>query len=175
MKNIVKPSLLIALCAMASHASADDYLGIINLELKATVVSDACVIEARDNDQTVDLGTWATKDLPRIGSTTRAKKFTIALHNCPPSRPVAIRFDGQFAPGTTDLIGLSNTSTARNVAIELKDKNSNRQGLIRYSPAITPDANGDAIFDFSASIIATGSPVGPGTTKADVTFIIGYY
>lgn len=174
MKNIVKPSLLIALCAMASHASADDYLGIINLELKATVVSDACVIEARDNGQTVDLGTWATQDLPRTGSTTRAKKFSISLHNCPPSRPVAIRFDGQTA-SYPDLIKLSNASTASNVAIELKDKHSTRLGLMSDSPTVTPDANGDATLDFSANLIATGTPVGAGTTKADLTFIINYY
>ncbi|MCP8467029.1 fimbrial protein [Pseudomonas sp. ZM23] len=171
MRYVATTTLLLALCSTASQALQ---VGSDNIELKGTVVSGGCTVATGDNNKTVDLGSWKPSDLPSAGSTTTARSFNISLQSCPAASMVAIRFSGQSVAGQPSLLALDSASTASNVGIELKDKNAAPLALGDYSPVVTVDANGDATLEFSANLIATASPVGAGSVRADATFVLQY-
>ncbi len=158
----------------AGAAWADSPLGEINIELRANVVDYSCYVETGDDNKTVQLGTWPTKQLRTAGSTTQSIPFTLKLNGCPPGA-ASITFSGKKADGNSELLALNDASGATNVAVELRNKDKTRLPLDRASQEVAVNANGDATLTFFANFIALADNPQPGKADADATFMINYY
>lgn len=157
----------------AGSARADSPLGEINIELRGNVVDYSCYVETGDDNKTVQLGTWPTKQLRTTGSTTQSMPFTLKLNGCPPGS-ASITFTGKKIDGNPGLLALNGTSSATNVAVELRDKDKTQLPLDRASQDVPVDANGNASLTFFANYIAVADNPQPGKADADATFMINY-
>lgn len=144
----------------------------VNIELTGNIIDTSCIISG-SSEKTVELGKWTTKQLPTAGSTTQAMPFTLQLTSCP-SGSAAIIFTGTPDNANPELLALNGSSTAQNVAIEIRDKDRSRLPLQQQSQEVSIDSNGDVALLFYANYIATGSGVTAGSANADVTFSITY-
>ncbi|WP_435928958.1 fimbria assembly protein [Dryocola sp. BD613] len=177
MTNIRKSSVLaislsVGLAAGAARAASP--LGEINIELRGNVVDYSCYVATGDDNKTVQLGSWPTKQLRTAGSTTQSIPFTLKLNGCPPGS-ASITFSGKKADGDPTLLALNDTSSATNVAVELRDKDKTRLPLDQASQDVAVDANGDAALTFFANYKALTDNPQPGKADADATFMINYY
>ena len=166
--------LALALAAASASAGADNSLGEINIELRGNVVDYSCYVEAGDDNKTVQLGTWPTKQLSTVGSTTQSMPFTVKLNGCPPGS-ASITFSGKTASGNPGLLALNGTSSAKNVAVQLRDKDKVQLPLEQASQDVAVDADGNATLRFYANYIALTDNPQPGKADADATFMINYY
>jgi minor fimbrial subunit len=168
----------LALCLLiglaAGNARADSPLGEINIELRGNVVDYSCYVETGDDNKTVQLGTWPTRQLRTAGSRTQSMPFTLKLKGCPPGS-ASITFSGKNVAGHPGLLALSDTSSATNIAVELRDGDKSELPLDRASQDVAVDANGDAALTFFAGYIALADNPQPGKADAEATFMINYY
>ena len=155
-------------------ARADSPLGEINIELRGNVVDYSCYVETGNDNKTVQLGTWPTRQLRTTGSTTPSMPFSLKLKGCPPGS-AAITFSGNNAQGEPDLLALNTTSSATRVAVELRDKDKTRLPLNQASQDVVIDANGNVTLMFFANYIALADNPQPGKADAEATFMINYY
>ena len=156
-----------------THAQAVTALGEINIELYGNIVDFTCVAEGSDSNKTVTLGTWPTKQLSTAGSRTQPAPFTLKLTGCPPGS-ASITFSGKADGSDNSLLALNDASTARNVAVEISDRDKTRLALQQASQAVAVDAGGNAELSFYANYIATADNPQPGSADADATFMINY-
>ena len=172
--NIWSRSLAaLVLLVLNTHAQAVTALGEINIELYGNIVDFTCVAEGSDSDKTVTLGTWPTKQLSTAGSRTQPVPFTLKLTGCPPGS-ASITFSGKAEGSDNSLLALNDASAARNVAVEIRDRDKTRLALQQASQAVAVDAGGNAELSFYANYIATADNPQPGSADADATFMINY-
>ena len=172
--NIWSRSLAaLVLLVLNTHAQAVTALGEINIELYGNIVDFTCVAEGSDSDKTVTLGTWPTKQLSTAGSRTQPAPFTLKLTGCPPGS-ASITFSGKAEGSDNSLLALNDASAARNVAVEIRDRDKTRLALQQASQAVAVDAGGNAELSFYANYIATADNPQPGRADADATFMINY-
>ncbi|MCT4705374.1 fimbria assembly protein [Enterobacteriaceae bacterium H11S18] len=166
--------LVLAAGGASLNAGADSSLGEINIELRGNVVDYSCYVETGSDSKTVQLGTWPTKQLSTVGSTTQSMPFTLKLNGCPPGS-ASITFSGKTASGNPALLALNGTSSAKNVAVQLRDKDKTQLPLEQASQDVAVDAQGNATLTFYANYIALADNPQPGKADADATFMINYY
>ncbi|MBA7857111.1 fimbria assembly protein [Enterobacter sp. LM3] len=172
--NIWSRSLAaLVLLVLNTHVQAVTALGEINIELYGNIVDFTCVAEGSDSDKTVTLGTWPTKQLSTAGSRTQPVPFTLKLTGCPPGS-ASITFSGKAEGSDNSLLALNDASAARNVAVEIRDRDKTRLALQQASQAVAVDAGGNAELSFYANYIATADNPQPGRADADATFMINY-
>ncbi|HHQ6629759.1 TPA: fimbrial protein [Serratia fonticola] len=151
-------------------------LGVVNLRMTATLVANTCTISHSSLSKTVDMGTWATKQLVTPQGLPPVR-FTINLENCGGlSSGVAVSFSGKADSDNNTLLALTTgKGAASKVAIAILDKDRNRIPLGRAS-AITPLAGGaaNASLVFYSQYVATARPVTAGAANADATFTLDY-
>ncbi|MCT4714799.1 fimbria assembly protein [Enterobacteriaceae bacterium H18W14] len=166
---------LTVLAALVPYrARAASPLGEINIELRGNVVDYSCYVETGDDNKTVQLGTWPTRQLRTTGSTTQSMPFTLKLKGCPPGS-VSITFTGKSVADNPDLLALNATSGATNIAVELRNEDKTRLALESASKDVTADVNGNAALTFFANYIALADNPQPGRADAEATFMINYY
>lgn len=165
---LVSALLYVAFVSKTNGATISE----VNIELTGNIIDTSCIISG-SSEKTVELGKWATKQLPTAGSTTQAMAFTLQLTSCP-SGSAAVIFSGTPDSTNTELLALNGSSTAQNVAIEIRDKDRLRLPLQQQSQDVSIDSNGDATLLFYANYIATGGNITAGSANADVTFSITY-
>jgi minor fimbrial subunit len=107
--------------------------------LYGNIVDFTCVAEGSDSDKTVTLGTWPTKQLSTAGSRTQPVPFTLKLTGCPPGS-ASITFSGKAEGSDNSLLALNDASAARNVAVEIRDRDKTRLALQQASQAVAVDA-----------------------------------
>lgn len=161
------------LLAGSASAQADSALGQINIELRGNVVDYTCVAQGNDSDKTVTLGRWASKQLQNSGSTTPSVPFTLALTGCPPGS-ASITFSGPQEASDPTLLALNSGSSARGVAVEIRDAEGRRLPLQQASREVAVDAQGNATLQFYANYISTAQQPQAGSADADATFTINY-
>lgn len=166
--------VLLLVGSVVSHVHADTPLGEVNIELRGNVVDFSCYVEMGDENKTVQLGRWPTKQLRTAGSTTQSMPFTLKLNGCPPGA-ASITFSGKQATGNPGLLGLNESSGATNVAVELRDKDKTQLPLDQASQDVAVDINGNAVLTFFANYIALADNPQAGQANADATFMINYY
>ncbi len=172
--NIWSRSLAaLVLLVLNTHVQAVTALGEINIELYGNIVDFTCVAEGSDSDKTVTLGTWPTKQLSTAGSRTQPVPFTLKLTGCPPGS-ASITFSGKAEGSDNSLLALNDASAARNVAVEIRDRDKTRLALQQASQVVAVDAGGNAELSFYANYIATADNPQPGRADADATFMINY-
>lgn len=173
MHNLRLLAISLAAGLVAGSARADSPLGEINIELRGNVVDYSCYVETGDDNKTVQLGTWPTKQLRTTGSTTQSMPFTLKLNGCPPGS-ASITFTGKKVDGNPALLALNDASSATSVAVELRDKDKTQLPLDQTSQDVPVDANGNASLTFFANYIAVADNPQPGQADADATFMINY-
>ncbi len=174
MNGIVIFTLLLALIFPGIvGATQGSSLGEINIELRGNVVGLSCVAAPGNENKTVQLGRWATKQLATAGSISALVPFSLRLTGCPPGS-VSIAFSGRAAT-IPSLLALSDGSTAGNVAVEIRNSDRQRLALESESQGVSVDSDGNATLQFFANYIAIADNVTAGSADADATFMINYF
>ncbi|MEI9597811.1 fimbrial protein [Moellerella wisconsensis] len=166
---------LLILSAFSTPVLAD--LGVINLRINATIVLNTCRVSTQSINQTVNLGTWASRQF-YAGPTavTAAVPFAILLEDCgAAAKQAKVRFSGIKDSKNNALFALNANSTAYNVAVELLDSKMRRihPDLHSMPYNLTPNAQ-HVTLQFYARYMATERPVRAGSANAEATFEMIY-
>lgn len=154
-------------------------LGAINLRINATIVLNTCQVSLQSREQTVRLGNWASRQFyAGPEAVTMAVPFTILLEKCgEAANRVKVRFSGIENSQNNELFALNAvSSTARNVAVEILDREMRRIPRTRYSMPydLTPNVQQQVSLQFYARYMATQRPVQAGSANAEATFEMIY-
>ena len=150
-------------------------VGVVNIYMRATIVSNTCTVSAGSVNKTVNMGTWARKQFAETTSLTPLVSFTINLEKCGPAASgVKVTFNGT-SDGNGQLFKLNSLSSASGVGVAILDQERKRILPGQKSILHPLRANStSAILQFYAQYVATGSGVGAGTANADATFTMEY-
>lgn len=128
------------------------------IEFTGSVTDNACTITTGDVNKSVTLDAVRIADFQStVGSTAKAKKFTISLDNCSfaTKKNVAITFSGQQDANDSTLLGLTGENQVKGIAIQIADARDGKK-----LPLNTPTADYDLraqsnTFDFTAAYVRT--------------------
>lgn len=150
-------------------------LDAINLNLSGTVTEKTCGVLSTAQDKKIELGTIRLgKGMYKDDRSPRVQ-IPFDVSSCPANGLVTITFTGTNDTVDTQLLAIDNVpKKAKNVAIEISDKDKNRVVLGTKSKPITADANGNASLMFYANYIVTKDTAEPGTGNAKMQFSIQY-
>ncbi|MEC5317762.1 fimbrial protein [Brenneria populi subsp. brevivirga] len=162
------------LAALAPAAQAD--LGLSNIQLTVTLLANSCIVSQDSANQTVDLGSWASKQFIGESKSPQPTRFIITLQDCGAAASgVQVTFTGTQDAQDSSLLALSSDSTATNVAVAILDKDRNRIPLGQASEVYTLSANSNSEqLAFYGQYVRTGAAVTPGSANADATFTLNY-
>lgn len=143
--------------------------------LRGNVTEQTCVVSADSDNFSVALGDWSLRSLiGAAGNVSPESAFSIQLANCP-AVAITIIFTGTPAEGSSELLAIAGgNDSAKNVAIELLDRDMTRLGLSKASKPVTADENGNATFNFYARYISTASQVSAGQAHSSSVFTLNY-
>lgn len=170
-KRHILAMMLVAVFGTAQAATSP--LGEINIRLTGIVVDYTCVVQTQDDNKRVPLGSWPTKQLKGEGRTTTQMPFTLRLTGCPPGS-ASLTFTGNSPTGHAELLALNSGSAARQVAVEIRDRDRKRLPLHQASQTVAIDTHGDATLTFYANYISLAAMPTAGSANADATFVINY-
>lgn len=166
--------LLTGLGFQSSPALAD--LGVINLYMRATLISNACSVSTDSVNKTVNLGVWATKQFVETPTPVPLVRFTVNLEDCGPAASgVRLTWNGTAHASNNELFALTSGSTATNVGVELQDWNHKRipPGYITPAYGLTASESSVSI-PFYARYVRAGGTVTAGTANSMATFTLEY-
>lgn len=162
--------LLFFLNAVSKAASVAQ----VNIKFSANIINWSCTVSAGSQNIAVNLGSWNSNLFKGAGSKTSPVYFSINLIGCN-SNFVTTTFSGEAESTNSNYLSLSGDSTAKNIAIQILNKDKILLPLNRESNYFSVDASGNAVLGFYANYITTAETVGPGTAKGDASFTINYY
>jgi len=171
-KTLIALSLLAAPVAFSSAYAAD---GSINFT--GNITDAACTVDTDSASQTINLGTVSSKAFQAAGATAAPTKFDIKLTQCPVTvTSASVKFDGSIDSNNSDLLALSNSSTAQGLGVAIYESNSATQiPLLTASAAQTIDsAAATNTLSFVAKYMATANTVTAGSANAVTDFTIVY-
>ncbi|AOA59985.1 hypothetical protein BFG52_11905 [Acinetobacter larvae] len=164
--------MVLGVLLYSSHLQADPVVK-INLRLKAQIVESPCVVASQSQNMRVNLGTWATKNMKELGDRTRAMPFSIHLLDCN-TNSVKVSFAGPKDSTNSNYLALDASSGAKNVAIEILDKNRDLLSMGDYAPVENLKNMKTAKIDFFANYIATRANVTAGKANSSATFVLTF-
>ncbi|MFE8047142.1 fimbrial protein [Brenneria goodwinii] len=167
-------SLVVWLWCSLPPAQAD--LGATNMQLTATLVSNSCSVSVVSQEQTVNMGTLATKAFSAGKAGAPPVRFAINLENCGSAvSSVSATFSGAADANDATLLALNADSIATHVAIAILDKDRNRIPLGNASEQYPLTAGvSDAQLVFYGQYVATQDSVTAGSANGDATFTLNY-
>lgn len=171
--------LLLLMCNLVGGAVPLAYadLGQINLVMRATLVSNACAVSIKSSNQTVNLGTWATRQFVATPIVTPPVRFIITLQDCGPATSgVQVQFNGTASASDSTLYALNPGSTASGLGVAVLDRFLHRipsSYITPVYPLSPPATNFDLIF-YAQYVALPGMRVSAGSANADVTFTMWY-
>ncbi len=165
---------LVVICALLcslniSHAAELDRA---NLTFKSNLTKRSCELSEESQNLAVDLKTWSTKDLYKIGEKTQSIPFAIQFKNCV-AQHIRVTFMGQGDSSDVTLLALDANSAASHVAIEILDHEAQRVDL-KMPKQYDNDNNPNLRLNFAARYISTGNPVIAGSANATANFVVEY-
>lgn len=179
-------SLLIAVFAMpfiSGNVVAAD-LGMVNLIMTGTIITESCSLDVPSQYQHVDLGGFPANSLTSVGDVTPTKPFTLRLNGCSNSSgnlssisDATITFSGT-PDGTDDsLLALSDFSgsgeMASGVAVQVLDKDMKAVAL--NTPTSVGTLNeGNNVLQYYLRYKVTSVPVKAGNASAILYFDMSY-
>ncbi len=129
---------------------------------------------------TVNMGTHLQSKFSGVGSTTAFVPFDVRLNACPAGNlsKIQYQFDpvGAVVDANNGVIALTSNSTARGIALQLKDSNdvplkyNTKYTLTGYSSAV----GGSYKIGLKAAYRQTATAVTPGQADAVLTFTMTY-
>jgi type 1 fimbria pilin len=154
---------------------SETILGKINYELYGVVTVSSCGVLDSQSEKYIDLGKHGTKDLSAVGARSNAVAIPFDLSNCPPNGSVNITFSGNKDSVNNELLAIeNNANSAKNIAIEISDKNKKRIPLGMKSDNMLADQNGNLSTLFYANYIVTQSSSTAGLANANAQFTVQY-
>jgi len=170
MSKLIEIILIFFIILFSAEASpAERQLGSVNMTFSATVKSYSCKIESIPP---VSLRDWSVRSFQHTGARTSPVYFTFNMQGCPPEETISVSFSGEKM-SQDGLIALDNTSTAKGVAVEIRDS-----GEKKVTPGAKYNANTDVrgvtTLTFSARYVSTSSMVTAGTADASVEYTVTY-
>lgn len=190
-KIIVAMGAVMAMCAGAAYAGADDPVTPATtttatggtIHFKGSLVDAPCAVSTDSDGQTVTLGQYTVHHFDKTGTLGTAKPFDIKLEDCDTSTAstAAIAFAGRADAANPSLLavdsGLSggNDATASGIGIQILDEKSKAVPVdgATLSTAHTL-VNGENVLHFAAQYESTADTVTAGDANADATFTIQY-
>ncbi|HIE4240202.1 TPA: fimbrial protein [Serratia marcescens] len=173
--RFIRPLILIAGLSALSPAWAD--LGVVNLYMRATLVSNACTVSTDSANKTVNLGVWATRQFAETPTPPSLVRFTISLEDCGPAASgVKVSWSGTPHASNNELFALTgDAGVAKNVGVELLDWNRKRIAPGYTTPAYGLTANTSSVsIPFYARYVRAGGSVTAGTANSMATFTLSY-
>lgn len=167
----------VCLCALIAGvvlpARAD--LGLTNLQLSATLLANSCSVSTETQEQTVNLGTWPSKQFSGGAQSSTPTRFEIVLENCGAAASgVEVTFYGSTPATDSSLLALNASSSATNVAVAILDSERRRLALGQPTPVYALSANVSRVpLVFYGQYVAIGTPT-VGSANADATFTLTY-
>ncbi|WOE33016.1 MULTISPECIES: type 1 fimbrial major subunit FimA [unclassified Acinetobacter] len=145
------------------------------------IIDAACAVSVNSENQTVKLGQYRTATFTAAGVTTTPIPFNIVLNECDPavSSSASVAFNGQQDLTDSTLLVVSssgsNTTVAKGVGIEIKDRNFKvlpPDGTTYSTPhTLTKGVN---TLLFTANYKSTAASVTAGKADGNATFTINY-
>ncbi|MFP1960962.1 fimbrial protein [Lonsdalea quercina] len=162
--------LMAELCSLNGTAQAA--LGLTNVTPTTTIVANGCSVSQASQEQTVDLGNWASKQFATTREISTAKRFVINLENCGSAATcVQVMFSGTANHNDSTLLALNSARSATNKSIAMLDKDRIRiplgQNSERYS--FTSSAS-SASRVFNSQYVSIGCSVTPGSASGTPHF-----
>lgn len=177
MKLIV--SVITVFCLSAYQvSSAQNHnlrLDTINLTLSGVVTEKTCGVLSTEQDKYVPLGSIRVGQSMLKGDRSPLVPFRFEMSSCPANGAVTITFTGNQDTVDAELLAIDNIANkAKNVAIEISDKNKKRLALGKKSPSFSTDVNGNASALFYANYLVTQGAAEVGKANAKMQFSIEY-
>ncbi|EQA1667118.1 fimbrial protein [Enterobacter bugandensis] len=168
--------LFIFMAGLAATLPTWADLGLVNLYMRATLVSNACSVSTNSINKTVNLGVWAAKQFIETPTPTALVRFTINLEDCGPAASgVKLSWSGTQNASNNELFALTSDSSATNVGVELLDWNHKRIAPGYTTPAYGLTANSSSVsIPFYARYVGSGGAVTAGTANSMATFTLDY-
>ncbi|MBS4431864.1 fimbrial protein [Pectobacterium punjabense] len=166
-------SLIMSVCTLMP-ARAD--LGLTNVRLTATLLANSCSVSVGTQEQTVELGTWSSKQFAMGSQNPNPTRFEIVLENCGAAASgVEVTFYGSAPTADNTLLALNASSSATNIAVAILDSERRRLALGLPTPIYALSANAARVaLVFYGQYVAIGTPVTVGSANADATFTLTY-
>jgi major type 1 subunit fimbrin (pilin) len=166
--------LMIALMGLsvAPMVFAQSAPGAGQVTFDGELYDDTCVINAGDEDKTVTLPTLSTQTLAAAGQVRGSKMFDISVSECPASlSSVAAHFETtNMNPSTRNAINQATTSPAKNVEVQLLDRDGTTPILLGSTGTFFPVAgDGTATMTYGGQYYATDK-----TEAGYVTAVVRY-
>lgn len=168
----IKSLLIVSSTFFTSLVYADPVVT-VNLRIKAVIVDRTCTVATESQNVNVDLGKWATNNMINIGNQTRLTPFSILLKDCS-AKKVSIAFQGQKDTNNSQLLALSNNSSASNIAIGIFDQNQQLLPVAQFTQPVSIDSSNKIQLNFFANYIVTRKSATAGTANSTANFIVNY-
>ena len=157
------------------HA-ADD---VSNLRITGTIVAQTCDVVSSSQNQTVNIGDFATTDFPASGSTGAEKSFTINLTGCTAGIAGAkVMFSGTADATNPQLLALSDTgggeTMATGIAVEILDGHHQPVTINNADSSLYLLQAGDNPLRFYLRYKSTADTVTAGNATAVMYFDLQY-
>jgi type 1 fimbria pilin len=152
-------------------------LGNLNLVMRATLVSNACAVSIDSSNQTVRLGTWATRQFVATPKVAPPVRFVINLEDCGQvASGVRVQFNGVPSVKDNTLFSLNSGSAATGVGVAVLDRNGNRITPKKLSIVypLSSSSTKFALVFYAQYVAFQGVTVTAGSANADVTFSMSY-
>lgn len=155
--------------------NAANELAAINYELYGVVTVSTCGVLDSEKEKYVDLGKYATKNLSSVGDKSLAIAIPFNLSNCLANSSVNLIFNGNKDAINNQLLAIeNNANSAKNIAIEISDKNKKRIPIGIKSESLLVDQNGNLSTLFYANYIVTQNSSTAGLANANAQFTVQY-
>ncbi|AOR65550.1 fimbrial protein [Pectobacterium wasabiae] len=172
----VRFCLVFSIATVCALIPARADLGLTNVRLTATLLANSCSVSAGTQEQTVDLGTWPSKQFAVGSQNSNPTRFEIVLENCGVAASgVEVTFYGSAPAVDNTLLALNAGSSATNIAVAILDSERRRLALGQPMPLYALSANAARVaLVFYGQYVAIGTPVTVGSANADATFTLTY-
>ncbi|BEM16625.1 MULTISPECIES: fimbrial protein [Serratia] len=176
-KNVVAPSLLVAIFTAQAMPATASVIGWGRVNMEGAIVNAACAIESASRDQTIDMKTLPVEQITRDGHGL-TRSFTLKLVNCGLSgdnsansgrQHFRMIFDGNAEGKNFGVIG-----DARGVALRIAD--SIGTDIYPGVPmSIENTLTKDYRLNYSMQLVANSQVLRAGDYRSAIRFKLDYY
>lgn len=165
---------LVGSAIILATITANATSGVINFT--GNIQTAACTVSTASQNQEVQLGNVAAADFTATGATTANGKISVVLSACPESvTAAAVSFGGPADQNNGNLLALSASSTAKNVAIALFESDSSTAiPLATKTRSFPVTASAETTLTYFARYQSTAPTVTEGSANAAADFTVLY-
>ncbi|BEN76224.1 fimbrial protein [Serratia ureilytica] len=176
-KNVVAPSLLVAIFTAQAMPATASVIGWGRVNMEGAIVNAACAIESASRDQTIDMTSLPVEQISRDGHGL-TRPFTLKLVNCGLSgdnyansgrQHFRMIFDGHAEGKNFGVVG-----GARGVALRIADS-IGREVNPGVPMSIEHTLKKDYRLNYSMQLVANNQVLRAGDYRSAIRFKLDYY